>query len=141
MPLPYFAYGSNMVEAQMAKRCPTARILGRAVLRNYRFSIFRSGFATVVPTRGASVHGLLWRLSPRDERVLDAYEEIDKGIYHRAVLPVEAEGRAAPALIYLAQDRMPGRAPAAYLRPIVEAARGHGFPLEAVAEIEAWFSP
>ncbi len=141
MPIPYFAYGSNMVEAQMTRRCPTARILGRAILRHYRFSIFRSGFATVVPARGGSVHGLLWRLSPRDERVLDAYEEIEKGIYHRAVLPVEAEGQVIPALIYLARDRMPGRAPAAYLRPIAEAARLHGFPPEAVAQIETWLSP
>ena len=32
----YFAYGSNMNPARMAKRCPGAIDLGGAVLRNHR---------------------------------------------------------------------------------------------------------
>src|SRR5258707_8084071 len=62
----HFAYGSNMSAALMRRRCPGARLEGRACLPGYRFVIMRSGYASVVPAPGSIVHGLLWRGAPRE---------------------------------------------------------------------------
>ena len=81
----YFSYGSNMVLDEMADRCPAARFLGRARLKDHEFRICRSGYATVVPKRGTTVHGVIWLLNRRDERALDTYEQIGSGLYRKTL--------------------------------------------------------
>ena len=68
----YFAYGMNTNRNEMAVRCPTAVPLGRAILPGYRFE-FKS-FATIVPSPGDSVEGVLWTITDRDEQALDVLE-------------------------------------------------------------------
>ena len=80
----HFAYGTNMSVASMGRRCPDAQLEGRACLPGYRFIIMRSGYASVVPAPGCGVHGLLWRVTPRDVAALNAYENLGGGLY-RAV--------------------------------------------------------
>jgi hypothetical protein len=143
---PYFAYGSNIVADAMKRRCPTARFVGAARLRHYRFAIVRSGYASVVPERNAVAYGVLWLLTPADERRLDGYEEIATGLYRRACLGVELianhhdNGRRVGALVYLAGDAGLGRPRPDYLEPILAAAQSHEFPLSACAEIARWAS-
>jgi AIG2-like family len=138
----YFAYGSNMIVDAMSKRCPEARLGGIAFLRHYRFRIVRSGYASIIPEQGAQVYGILWSVSARDERRLDAYEEVTSGLYRRAHLAVErlasdsdASERIA-ALVYLANDSATGRPRRGYLAPIMAAARAHRLPEAALADIE-----
>ena len=68
----YFAYGMNTNPEQMSSRCPGAKSLGRAVLHGYRFE-FKS-FATIVPSVGESVEGVLWTITEPDEWALDMLE-------------------------------------------------------------------
>lgn len=68
----YFAYGMNTNPEQMSGRCPGAKSLGRAVLHGYRFE-FKS-FATIVPSVGESVEGVLWTITEPDEWALDMLE-------------------------------------------------------------------
>ena len=76
----YFAYGSNLDEAQMAERCPSARARGRATLRHH--VLVFGGFsqrwggavASIKRERGAHVDGLLYRISRRDLSGLDRSE-------------------------------------------------------------------
>ena len=68
----YFAYGMNTNPKQMSSRCPGAKSLGRAVLHGYRFE-FKS-FATIVPSVGESVEGVLWTITEPDEWALDMLE-------------------------------------------------------------------
>ena len=56
----YFAYGSNLDLEQMAQRCPDAEIVGPVRLENYELRFRGSGFATVAPKKGSTVHGLVW---------------------------------------------------------------------------------
>lgn len=138
---PYFAYASNIVKDAMEQRCPTARVVGMACLRHYRFRIVRSGYASAVPERNAMVYGILWLVGPADERALDAYEEIARGLYRRTCLTVEpvAKPRGGSqrmaALVYLASDASLGWPRPGYLEPIVAAAREYGFPRPALADI------
>lgn len=67
----YIAYGSNLNLEQMARRCPTAKVVGSTTLKNYRL-MFRGGSHTAVATversQGDEVPVLIWRLQPRMRR-------------------------------------------------------------------------
>ena len=100
----HFAYGSNMSEPLLLRHCPTARPEGRAYLPGHRFIIMGSGYASIVPAPGGGVHGLLWRLKPRDLAALNAYENLDGGLY-RSVTMAVVTGRAPPRRAGLCRPR------------------------------------
>jgi hypothetical protein len=58
----YVAYGSNLNLKQMACRCPTAKVAGTAVMRNWRL-VF-NGVATIERYYGGKVPVLVWELQP-----------------------------------------------------------------------------
>jgi gamma-glutamylcyclotransferase (GGCT)/AIG2-like uncharacterized protein YtfP len=135
----YFAFGSNIVPAQMAKRCAGATSLGNAVLEGYRFRIGRRGYGTVVPETGAMVHGLLWALRPEDEAALDVYEGVRHGLYRKVRHPVRtADAAVHDAMVYVGADPEPGTAVAGYVERIVAAAEAHGFPAAYLDELRSW---
>ena len=136
----YFAYGSNMIVERMRRHCPTARFGGIARLKDHRFRVVRSGYASLAREAGATAYGILWEISAPDEQRLDAYEEVASGLYRRAFLPVEtlAAAERRVALVYLACDQCLGRPRTGYLEPILSAAEAHGLPEEALAEIGRW---
>ncbi len=87
-----------------------ARALGVAELANHRFIITADGYASVEPSRAQTVHGVLWRITPRDRVLLDTWENVGGGLYRAETLPVRgAEGRMA-ALVYFARPGPEGRA-------------------------------
>ena len=90
----YFAYGSNMHRPAMKRRCPGASALGPAMLNGYRFFVGLEGWGSVAPSAGDSVHGVLWRLTPRDIAALHAYELLHQGLYDVRYLPVRHGKRA-----------------------------------------------
>ena len=132
----YFAYGSNMDRAAMAKRCPKAKPLGIAMIDGYRFIIGADGYASLARAPAACAHGVLWRLTPRDLFALDVYESIDTGLYRRAILPVRFKGRTSPALLYLGRRPGPGKAQRIYLQSVIAAARDWKLPAEYIAGLE-----
>ena len=74
----YFAYGSNMGRAPMEARCPGAGAVGhRPVLRGLSLH-HHDATATRRLSRSSvqDVHGVVWRLTPRDLAALNAYESL-----------------------------------------------------------------
>lgn len=135
----HFAYGSNMSRPLMQRRCRTAEIIGTAQLPGWRFVIAGDGYASVVPERGAVVHGILWLLAARDLAALNAYESLDSGLYLRRQLPIRREGRTVSALVYVARNRRLGTARPGYQDGIVlPAARACELPAAYIAELERW---
>jgi hypothetical protein len=120
----YFAYGSNMQRAAMKARCLGAQAIGPARLDNYRFFVGVDGWGSVKPAPGATVHGVLWRLTPRDVAALHAYELLHKGLYDVRRLPVRLGSRRLLAMIYLLRRRAPGRPKPGYVEMIAASARG-----------------
>lgn len=118
----YFAYGSNMSRALMAKHAPQAAPIGVARLAHYRFVITADGYASVVPRRAANVYGVLWRLGARDRVTLDAWEDVAGGLYRATTLPVFHAGRRREALVYLARRCPSGRPRANYMEFVIAAA-------------------
>lgn len=132
----YFAYGANIIAADMARRCPAAREIGTAILPGWRFIIGRKGFATILPAPGVRVVGVLWSLTPQCERTLDEFEEIDGGLFRRDTLGIADE----PALVYRANDETPGPPRPGYLEAIIAAAEARAFPTDYVQELRGWLS-
>ena len=134
----YFAYGSNMDRAAMRRRCPGARAVGPAVLEGHAFFVGIDGWGSVKPSAGDSVHGVLWRLTPRDLAALHAYELLHQGLYDVRHLPVRFGARRLPAMIYLLRQRAPGRPKPGYVEMIAAAARAWKLPERYIRSVERW---
>ena len=91
----YFAYGSNLNRAAMARRCPGARAIGQATLEGYKFFVGVDGWGSVKRSAGDAVHGVLWRLTPRDIAALACLRTAAPGPLRRAP-SAGAQRRAAP---------------------------------------------
>lgn len=126
---PYFAYGSNMNHLQMENRCPGARFLGPGRLDGYRFLINTRGVATLCEEAGACVYGALWELPPGAIQILDRFEGVDAGRYHRKRLHVVHEDLGpTPAMIYLDPRVEPGLPRPGYLETVLRGAGDCGLP-------------
>jgi hypothetical protein len=134
----HFAYGANMDRAVMRKYAPGAEPLGVAALPHHRFMITADGYASVAPARVSTVHGVLWRLTPRDRVTLDVWESVARGHYRTAMLAVQHAGMRRPALVYVARPRPVGRARAGYMELVVAAAGGWDLPPDYIAVLQRW---
>lgn len=73
----YIAYGSNLNIEQMKVRCPNAKVIGTAVIKDYQllFKGSKTGsYLTIEPHKGSSVPAAVWEISRSDEKSLDRYE-------------------------------------------------------------------
>ena len=73
----YIAYGSNLNVRQMMMRCPTARLIGTSVIKDYRLMFKGSqtgSYLTIEQSLGSEVPVGVWAVSEADERALDRYE-------------------------------------------------------------------
>lgn len=93
----YFTYGSNMLDARLQARCPSARAIGAARLRGWTLRFDKrskdgSGKATIEASTDpdAMVHGVLYEIEEHELDDLDRFEGHGKG-YDRQILEVEKE--------------------------------------------------
>ena len=132
----YLAYGSNLNVEQMRYRCPTARIIGTAVIEDYRllFKGSQTGsYLTIEPTEGASVPVAVWSVTEDDEHRLDRYEGYPS-FYYKKELPVTITGirtgkqRTQQCFVYIMhEDRPLGLPSNAYLETCCEGYMDFGF--------------
>lgn len=135
----YFAYGSNMSHARMKDRCEDAYLIGKCIMRDYKFELDETGAATLVRVDGAVSYGLLWRISEDDETNLDRCEGVSNNCYDKQQLEVEALWGNVQALAYLSnRGHDQGVRREGYLDMIVEAAREAEFPDEYVRYLESF---
>jgi hypothetical protein len=134
----HFAYGANMSRAIMRRHARDAEPLGVAELAGHRFVITGDGYASVEPARAQTVHGVLWRITPRDRVTLDAWENVSAGLYRAETVPVRHEGELMPALVYFARPRGEGRPKPGYIELVVAAAREWNLPPRHIRALEAW---
>lgn len=134
----HFAYGSNMSRVPMQNRCPGAKEAGTATLRHHRFVIMTNGYASVISAPGWIVHGVLWRLTPRDLAALNVYENVAGGLYRQARLPVIQGAKTMAALVYIGSDMGEGRPRPGYIELVVEAAREWDLPADYIETLARW---
>ena len=136
MPL-YFAYGSNMDVAAMARRCPRSKALGLARLERHRLAVMREGWLTAVRDPSSAVHGVLWDLALSDIAALDRYEGLSQGLYVKLIAGGHRRARAETG-DRLFRRQCPGLA--FRVRPIfaevLAAAKSWPLPAEGVEALE-----
>jgi gamma-glutamylcyclotransferase len=77
----YFGYGSNLWLEQMAKRCPSSKLLGLAKLDKWLWIISQRHYANIVASPDDHVYGLVFELTPEDEDELDVYEGVPTPLF------------------------------------------------------------
>ena len=128
----YLAYGSNLNLEQMAHRCPTARVVGSAVLHNWRLA-FR-GAATIERCKGFHVSVLIWDIQPRGEAALDIYEGWPH-LYRKEMRRVTLYGKTVTAMVYIMNGRRTYYPPAiAYYNTILDGYISAGFDTNLLRE-------
>jgi len=135
----HFAYGSNMDRAIMRRHAPLARAIGVASLPNHHFIITAAGYASVAPVRAGTVHGVLWKLTPRDRVALDLWENVSGGQYRAEMLPViMSDGRRALSLVYVARRNAVGYPKAGYMELVLAAAAAWRLPPAYMTSLRRW---
>jgi hypothetical protein len=136
----HFAYGANMSRAVMRKYAPGASALGVAELDGHRFVITADGYASVERARGQTVHGVLWRITPRDRVLLDAWENVGGGLYRGETLAVRGVAGRVAALVYFARPAGEGRPKPGYIELVLAAALEWDLPQSYLRVLEGWTS-
>ncbi len=138
----YFAYGSNMLPARLAARCPSARPLAPASLARHALAFAKPGRdgsakATITARRGARVPGALFTIARCDLESLDQAEGRGKG-YERVeiTLPHPQESAPLKAMTYIATAPRPGLIAFDWYLALVIAGRRHfALPADDLAAI------
>jgi gamma-glutamylcyclotransferase (GGCT)/AIG2-like uncharacterized protein YtfP len=119
---------------QMAERCPGSVPLGSARLPDYELAFvwdspgWGGGVATVIPSSGREVWGVLWELTDEHIEALDRYEGVAIGAYTREHLDVQTDDGLVSALIYLATDTRHKEPSARYVDALVRGASAFSLP-------------
>ncbi|WP_154467699.1 gamma-glutamylcyclotransferase family protein [Eisenbergiella porci] len=133
----YIAYGSNLNLGQMAKRCPTAKVIGKGEIKDHEL-LFRgsslSAVATVEPKAGASVPVLIWEIGSEDERNLDMYEGYPR-LYGKVDLEVQTEDGCESIMAYtMNEGHEIGKPSIRYLETITAGYLEAGFDVNRLLE-------
>ena len=132
----YLAYGSNLNVHQMKYRCPTARIVGTAVIRDYELLYKGSktgSYLTIEKKKGSLVPVAVWEVTAADEHSLDAYEGCPNFYYKTEMeLPVKilknGKIETVKAFVYIMhEERHLGIPSRAYLQTCLVGYRHFGF--------------
>ena len=132
----YIAYGSNMVEEQMAYRCPNAKLIGTGQLPNHRLEFYLH--ATVERSRAheAGVPVAVWEINEEDEKNLDYYEGFPRYYTKCKRTVLMDDGSRIEGMVYIMNMIRPLIPHASYYNGIRDAYEklGIGFEIKRVLE-------
>jgi gamma-glutamylcyclotransferase (GGCT)/AIG2-like uncharacterized protein YtfP len=145
-----FAYGSNLDAAQMSQRCPHAKLIGLAALKDHRLDFSRysnkrkGGVADVIAHPGDDVWGVVYELNEDDLKTLDVYEgykgQGKENVYDRRIMPMVLypTGSAESVEIYVVREKASQTIPPHrdYLDIIIQGAEQCGLPDDYIAKLK-----
>lgn len=134
----FAAYGVGINRAEMAMRCPTAKLLGASTLRNHRL-VFRGSHAAAVaniePAKGRSVPVLVWEITPANEAALDLYVGFPH-LYEKHQFRLRLDGTLVTSMAYVMRgDRPIGKPSAFYYSMLLEGYKAAGFDTEILRNV------
>ena len=129
----FAAYSAGVNRTEMAKHCPTAKLIGMTELKNYRLAFRGSkagALATIEKAKSGSVPALLWEISLQDEVVLERWIGVPE-LYRKATIKIRRDGSPLDTLIYILISGKPQNKPSAfYYSTLLEGYRAAGFDTE-----------
>lgn len=130
----YFAFASNMNQAQMKRWCPASRFLKPVVLEGYRFVydglsvLWEGAVGNIVQSATESVWGALYEITERDRLTMDAFEGYPRNYDHKDVEAKDREGKIERAMTYFRTGRPLGKPHPDYERIVIDGAKECGLP-------------
>lgn len=106
----YLAYGSNLNVGQMAYRCPDAKIIGTAEIKDYRLKFkgsYSGSYLTIEKAKGFTVPVAVWQVSDDDIRSLDRYEGYPSFYYKRTMVLPCSDGKRHRCFVYIMHENRP----------------------------------
>ena len=104
----YLAYGSNLNVHQMKYRCPTAKVVGTAVIKDYKLLYKGSktgSYLTIEKKKGGVVPVAVWEVTAADEHSLDAYEGCPNFYYKKNMkIRLSETGKMIDAFVYIMHE-------------------------------------
>ncbi len=129
----YLAYGSNLNVGQMAHRCPTAKPVGTAVIRDYEllFKGSKTGaYLTIEKKKGSTVPAAVWEVTDDDEKRLDVYEGCP-AFYYKTEMEVTVNRKKIKAFVYIMHEDRPLGVPSRqYVHTCADGYMDFGFGLK-----------
>lgn len=98
----YIAYGSNLNKEQMERRCPGSKSVQCLLLRNRRLDF--NLYLTVSYDANFNTPVVIWKISEDNERNLDGYEGVARGIYRKEYIRLFVSGAYRYCLLYIMND-------------------------------------
>ncbi len=143
----YFGYGSNIDKARIRRRCPSARVIAKGKILDYRlvFNMLGNnaegkggGVANIEKANGDIVYGVLYRIETNELQQLNSlemsmnYEVEQMNIFVSDIVSVEAT-------VYISYQEQNNRyTPTnAYRNFIINGMEMHNFPIEYQNQIKA----
>ena len=129
----FAAYGVGVNRTEMAKRCPTAKLLGASALRNFRL-VFRGSNAAAVaniePMKGYTVPVLVWEITMADEAMQDLYVGYPH-LFKKQQFRIRLDGELLSCMTYVMRgDRPLGKPSAFYYSSLLEGYKSAGFDVD-----------
>lgn len=138
----YFAYGSNLSLRQMLTRCPHAKFIAKAKIKNYQFGItgysarWRGGGATILPKKGTEVWGVVYEVDSHCLSRLDGFERLRQKAYSRKSITCHfANGRTKRAMVYIREPRRLTHSSHKYRSTILKGALSANLPASYMADL------
>ena len=132
----YLAYGSNLNVRQMRFRCPTALVVGKGVIKDYRllFKGSKTGsYLTIEKAKGYEVPVAVWKVDEACEESLDRYEGYPS-FYYKKEIEIDFKSikkglpRHSKAFVYIMhEERELGIPSRGYVDVCLEGYRTFGF--------------
>ena len=132
----YLAYGSNLNVRQMRFRCPTALVVGKGVIKDYRllFKGSKTGsYLTIEKAKGYEVPVAVWKVDEACEESLDRYEGYPS-LYYKKEIEIDFKSikkglpRHSKAFVYIMhEERELGIPSRSYVEVCLEGYRTFGF--------------
>ena len=97
----YIAYGSNMVEEQMAYRCPEARLIGTGYIEGARLEFYLHATVEHTALKSDRVPVAVWEINQRNERSLDRYEGYPNYYVKEEWTVTMADGSQIEGMVYV----------------------------------------
>ncbi len=142
----YLAYGSNLHPVRLARRLPSARLVGTAPLPGYRLAFHKRGMdgsakcdLALSDEPGSVAYGAVFAIARDEIGRLDQFEGLGAG-YFKEQVTLRVDGVRLSAFVYFASDTHIDRelAPFDWYKGIVLAGvRRHRFPRGYFEQIKA----
>jgi len=130
----YFAYGSNLNWNQMkTERCKGSIYLQPYVLKGYKLLFSNRnrnnvyGYGNIVKNKNSKVPGAVWKITKKNERVLDEYEGVNYNPSHYQKEYLSWKGKKV--LFYVQQIYTKRKPSSKYLHTIIQGYKDCGLDL------------